>query len=184
MSNVASHEDALYGLLGRFDDAETLVAAIRTLRDEGYAGLEAFSPYPLEELSQALGFRSRWLTVAALAAALLVAAAGYGMMWYSGVVDYPYVVGGKPLHSWPPFALIAFVMAILAAVLTAVLGMLFSNRLPRPYHPAFNADIFERASDNAFFLLASVEALPHGDTGTLRSRLGELGAEDIQEVPP
>ncbi|MFC3283522.1 DUF3341 domain-containing protein [Litchfieldella rifensis] len=184
MSETATQGGAHYGLLGRFDDAETLVAAIRALRDEGHAELEAFSPYPIEELSQALGFRSRWLTVGSLAAALLAATAGYGMMWYSSAIDYPFVVGGKPLHGWPPFALIAFVLAILAAALTAVLGMLFGNRLPRPYHPAFNADMFERASGDAYFLLVNVEALSRDDTETLRSRLTTLGANEVQEVPP
>lgn len=184
MSDAASRNDALHGMLGRFDDAETLIAAIHALRDEGHKGLEAFSPYPDEALSEALGFRSRWVTVASLAGALLIAAATYWMVWYSAVIDYPFVVGGKPLHSWPPFLLLAFVMAILAAVLVAFGGMLLGNRLPRPYHPAFNIGMFGRASDDAFFLLVMLEELPSGDVESLRARLTSLGAAEIQEVPP
>lgn len=184
MSEATSNDSNLYGLLGRFRDVETLIVAIRTLRSEGYTEFEAFSPYPVEELNEALGVRSRWLTVVTLIASLAAAAGTYWMVWYSAAVDYPFVVGGKPLHSWPPFALIAFVLAILSAVVTAFLGMLCGNRLPRLYHPAFNITMFERASNDAFFLLTNVGTLTHDEIESLRSRLQNLGAEDVQEVPP
>lgn len=185
MSDNLNPSDASpYGLLGRFPDSASLVAAIRTLRGEGHAGLEAFSPYPDEALGRALGFRSRWLTVVTLVAALAAAAGGYWMVWYSLNVDYPVVVSGKPLHGWPAFVLIAFVLAILAAVTVSFVALLAANRLPRPYHPAFNVAMFSRATNDAFFLLVTVHSLPHGDIQSLRSRLGELGAEEVHEVPP
>lgn len=172
----------LYGVLGRFEHAQTLIEGIQALRQAGYRHLEAFTPYPVEGVSQALGERSRWLTVAALIGALLTAAATYWMVWYSAVIDYPYVVGGKPLHSWPPFLLLAFVLAILAAVLVALLGMLMGNRLPRLYHPVFNVASFSRASDDGFFVLVGLEETPE-DVEPLRQRLADLHALDIQLVP-
>ncbi|SHF54478.1 Protein of unknown function [Modicisalibacter ilicicola DSM 19980] len=172
----------LYGVLGRFEHPDALLEAIAELRKAGHSRLEAFSPYPVEGLSRALGERSRWLTVAALVGALLTALATYGMIWYSAVIDYPYVVGGKPLHSWPPFLLLAFVLAILAAVLVALVGMLMGNRLPRLYHPAFNVAAFSRASDDGFFILIRLERNPE-DVERLRRRLDDLHALDIQEVP-
>lgn len=185
MSDTAmTHAGPPYGLLGRFEDSATLIAAIHALRGEGFHGLEAFSPYPEEALSQALGFRSRWLTVVTLLVSLVSAAGAYWMVWYSLNIDYPMVVGGKPLHGWPAFMLIAFVLAILAAVTVNFFGLLAANRLPRPYHPAFNVAMFSRASDDAFFLLVTLQALPHGDIQSLRTRLGELGAKEVQEVPP
>lgn len=184
MTDPASHNEAIYGYLGRFDTPDNLIAAIHALREEGHKELEAFSPYPLEAISQALGFHSRWLTVSALVMALLVAAAGYAMIWYSAEFDYPYVVGGKPLHSWPPFALLAFVLAILATALTAFIGMLLGNRLPRPYHPAFNSAMFARASDDGLFLLVALEKHASGDAQSLYTRLKDLAAVEIQEVPP
>lgn len=172
----------LYGLLGRFEHADTLIQAITALREADFHDLEAFSPYPVEGLSRALGVRSRWLTVAALACALLAAAGGYWMIWYSAVIDYPYVVGGKPPNSWPPFLLISFVLAILATALAALLGMLIGNRLPRLYHPAFNLEVFARATDDAFFVLVRFDE-HRGDVTALRQRLDQLGAQDVQEVP-
>ncbi|MFD2189580.1 DUF3341 domain-containing protein [Pistricoccus aurantiacus] len=173
----------LYGVLGRFEQASTLIEAVTALRRANYTHLEAFSPHPVKGLSQALGERSRWLTVAALVGALAAAAGTYWMAWYSAVIDYPYVVGGKPLHSWPPFLLLAFVLSILAAVLVALVGMLMGNRLPRPYHPVFNLAMFSRASDDSFFLLVRLEETPEEDVEHLRRRLRDLHALDIQEVP-
>lgn len=184
MTDLASRNEAIYGYLGRFETPESLVVAIRALRDDGHQGLEAFSPYPIETLNEALGFRSRWLTVSALVMALLAAAAGYAMIWYSAEIDYPYVVGGKPLHSWPPFALLAFVLAILATALSAFIGMLLGNRLPRPYHPAFNSAMFARASSDGLFLLVVLEKRSDDDAQSLYTRLKDLAAVEIQEVPP
>lgn len=173
-----------YGLLGRFENSVSLIEAIQELRREGYQGLDAFSPYPDEAIGHALGFRSRWLTVTALVSALLMAAGTYVLVWYSLNIDYPIVVGGKPLHGWPPFALIAFVMALIAAVTATFGGFLFANRLPRPYHPAFNAGMFLRASEDGFFIMVPLASLPHGGISSLTHRLEALGAVEIREVPP
>jgi hypothetical protein len=176
------NNQALYGLLARFDDPATLITAIERLHQEGHGRLEAFAPYPVEGLAAAQGAHSRKLTPLTLLLALLGAAGTYWMLWYSAVIDYPFVVGGKPLHSVPPFLLIAFVVAILGAVVAAFVGLLMGNRLPRPYHPAFNVAMFEQASDDAFFLLVELEET-QGNIEALWQRLKALGADKVQEVP-
>ncbi|MBB3230940.1 DUF3341 domain-containing protein [Halomonas stenophila] len=174
---------ATIALLARFESAETLLAALTALRRDGHRRIEAFSPYPVEGVAEALGFRSRGVALAALLLTLGVVTAGYFMQWYSAVIAYPYVVGGKPLHGWPAFVPVVVALGLLAAVLGAVIAMVVGNRLPQPYHPAFEAESFLRASDDAFFLLLP----PDDDSDEARRRLSErlytLQACEIEEVP-
>ena len=171
-----------YGLMARFETAEALVAAVKAMRKAGYRALEPCTPYPVEGLSQALAFKPRWVPIAALAIAILGAAGVYFMQWYSAVVSYPFVVGGKPLHSWPAFLVPTFVIGLLSAVLGSVVAMLVGNRLPHPYHSAFNIAEFARVTDDAFFLIVAADDA-HFDTDGTTERLRELSAVDVLEVP-
>lgn len=171
-----------YGLLARFETAEALVEAVKALRKAGYRALEPCTPYPVEGLSDALQFKPRWVPVVALAAAIMGAAGVYFMQWYASVVSYPFVVGGKPLHSWPAFLIPAFVFGLLFAVVGAAGAMLFGNRLPRPYHPAFNVAEFERATGDGFFLIVAADDSRFDESRTAAS-LRELHAAEIVEVP-
>lgn len=171
-----------HGLLARFDTPEALVAAVQTLRGEGIERLEAFAPYPVDGLDEAVGYRSKAVFIASFAAAAVGAVLTYGMQWYSAVISYPYVAGGKALHSWPAFLPATFAVMILMAVWGAVFAMLAGNRFPRPYHPAFNVPEFVHASEDGFFVL--VEASDSGyDQNRLSQRLTALDAVELQEVP-
>ena len=175
------HAASTVSLLARFDSAEALLAALTGLRADGHHRLEAFSPYPVEGVAEKLTFRPRWVPIVSLALTVVVVIAGYYMQWYSAVIDYPYVIGGKPLHSWPAFIPVVVALGLLAAVVGAVVTMIAGNRLPQPYHPAFEAESFLRASDDAFFVLLSFEK--DNDRERLAERLRELDAQEIQEVP-
>ncbi|MEC9482149.1 MAG: DUF3341 domain-containing protein, partial [Halomonas sp.] len=109
-----------YGLMARFETAEALVAAIKGMRQAGYRQLEPCAPYPVEGMAEALAFKPRWVPVVSLGAAILGAAGVYFMQWYASVISYPFVVGGKPLHSWPAFLIPTFVFGLLSAVLGSV----------------------------------------------------------------
>lgn len=167
------------GIIARFDTAGELITAVRAARIAGYRRFDAFAPFPVPGLKQAIGFDDRRITVLALIAGVVAAALGYFLQWYSGVIDYPFVVGGKPLHSWPAFLLVTFEVGILAAVLTAVVTMLAANGLPRPYHPAFNWPAFDRASADGFFLL-----IEDGDPADIKNFMREQQAAEIGELPP
>ena len=167
------------GYMLRFDTAAALLAAARRLRGQkSLRIIDAYTPYPVDGLSELLHQDARWVPRVALAAAVLAALGAYFMQWYSAVVDYPFVVGGKPLHGWPAFMLVTFACLILAAVLGAVFAMLGGNRLPRLYHPAFNAPGFGRASEDGFFLLVRSD-----DPEQLRQQQRRLQAADITEAP-
>lgn len=149
MSRPAS---ALYSLMAEFASAEALLVAARHTYAEGYREIEAYSPFPVEGLSEAIGFTSNRVPLLTLLGGILGAAIGYFIQWYSAVIDYPLNVGGRPLNSWPAFILVTFDLAILGAALAAVFGMLLLNGLPRLSHPVFNARDFDLATRDRFFL--------------------------------
>ncbi|WP_347331433.1 DUF3341 domain-containing protein [Marinimicrobium locisalis] len=142
-----------YGVMARFADAEALLQATKAARQAGYQRMDAYTPFPVPGLSEALGFRERRIAPVALGSGTIGSVFAFTLQWYSATIDYPYLVGGKPLNSWPAFLPITFEVGILTAVLAAVVAMLVGNGLPRPYHPAFNERAFERASSDGFFLL-------------------------------
>ena len=174
--------DQLYGLLAEFETPEALVEAARQARAEGYARIEAFSPFPVEGLADAIGFRERALPWIALAGGIAGGGGGYLLQWYMNAVNYPINIGGRPLDAWPAFAVPAYELAILGAFLAAFFGLLALNRLPRLHHPIFNAARFRRVTVDRFFL-AVPSAEPRFDLEATRALLERLGALAVEEVP-
>lgn len=142
----------LYGLMAEFDDPQTLVAATRRAHDEGYRRMDAYSPFPIEELHEALGQHHSKLPLIVLIGGIIGGLGGYALQYWVAAIAYPLNIGGRPLHSWPAFIPVTFECTILVAALSAVLGMLALNGLPMPYHPVFNVPRFALASRNRFFL--------------------------------
>ncbi|HEY7161783.1 MAG TPA: DUF3341 domain-containing protein [Acidobacteriota bacterium] len=143
---------SIYGLMAEFDDANTLVEAARNAYEEGYRKMDAYSPFPIEALSEAIGFHKNRLPLIVLLGGIFGLVGGYALCYWVSVIEYPINVGGKPLHSWPSFIPVTFECTVLIAALTAVLGMLALNGLPEPYHPVFNVNRFVLASRDRFFL--------------------------------
>ena len=128
----------IYGLMAEFDDPNALVAATHRAYAEGYREMDAYSPFPIEELHEALGGGHTRLPLIVLMGGVLGCIGGYSLQYWVAAIAYPINVGGKPFHSWPAFIPVTFECTILAAALSAVLGMLALNGLPTPYHPVFN----------------------------------------------
>lgn len=175
--------ESAYGVLARFATADDLLAAVKALRADGMPGIEAYSPYPVEGLADTLGAGSRGVALWSLASAALAGIGTYVMQWYAAVIDYPFVVGGKPLNSWPAFIPPTVSMVLLFAVIGACLGMTIGNRLPQPYHPAFNVDAFADASDDGFFLLVAHPGEGDETHSEIGKRLRDLKATLVTEVP-
>jgi hypothetical protein len=172
----------VYGLLAEFESPTRLLDATRCVRHAGYEKLEAFTPIPVEGLRDALGPKRVWLPLLVLMAGIGGAAGGYFMQYYTNVLDYPINVGGRPLHRWPAFLVITFELAILAAALAAVVGMLVLNGLPMPYHPVFNVERFALASRDRFFLCVRATD-PKYDPDETRRFLVDQQARQVWEVP-
>ena len=170
----------LYGVMAEFTSAEALLAAARKARDAGYGHIEAYSPFPIDGLAEATGFRRNWVPPIVLGGGLIGGLGGYFMQWYSAVISYPINSGGKPPHSWPEFIPVTFELTILVAALAGVAGMLWLNGLPRLHHPVFNLREFDLASRNRFFL-----CLRAGDPEfpSARSFLRELDPLGVWDVP-
>ncbi|GAB3681564.1 DUF3341 domain-containing protein [Salinisphaera aquimarina] len=175
--------EAAYGWLARFEHADALLAAARTLRADGVTGVEAYTPYPVEGLGTVVGGTSRGVALWSLISGAVAGLITFFMQWYSAVYAYPFVVGGKPLGGWPAFMPATAAMVMLFAVIGAWIGMLVGNRLPQPYHPAFNVEAFARASSDGFFLLVERPANDEEDRGRIERRLRELGAASVDAVP-
>jgi hypothetical protein len=171
----------LYGLLAEFETPTALIEAARGARAAGYRKLDAYTPYPIHELTEALRLPRTKLPIVVFAGGALGCATALSMQWFASAVHYPINVGGRPLASWPSFIPITFELTVLFAAIAAVLGMLALNGLPMPYHPVFNVPRFALASRDRFFL--SVEAgdpLFHPEK--TKSFLSGLGAREVTEV--
>jgi hypothetical protein len=171
----------VYGLLAEFDSPRSLLAAAQKAYVAGYRKLDAYSPFPIEGLAEAIGFETTRLPLAVLICGIAGGAIGYGMQYYSAVCDYPLDVGGRPLHSWPSFIPVTFELTVLFAALGAVIGMLMMNGLPKPYHPVFNVPEFKLASQSRFFLCLKASDDRFCEAGA-RSFLNSLGALTVREV--
>ena len=143
----------LYGLLGEFEEHEKLLEAAKRAYAEGYRVMDAYSPFPIEGLAEALGFRPSKVPLFTLLGGMAGGLGAYFMEWYSMGKLYPLNVGGRPLNSWPSFIPITFELTVLIASFSALVSMLFFNRLPQPHHPVFDVPEFQRASIDRFFLL-------------------------------
>ena len=141
-----------YGLMAEFDDAKALVVATEIAHAEGYRRMDAYSPFPIEELNDALGAHPSGLPLIVLIGGLTGCIGGFLLQYWAAVIAYPVNVGGRPFNSWPAFIPVTFECTILAASLAAVFGMLALNSLPMPYHPVFNVPRFALASRDRFFL--------------------------------
>lgn len=171
----------IFGLMAEFDAPEKVLAAAVRARQNGYQDMDAYTPFPMEELTDALGIRHSKLSLFVLCCGIAGALAGFFMQYYIATTDYPLNIGGKPLNSWPQWIPITFEMTILFAAIGAVVGMIFRNGLPRPVHPVFNVDRFELVTRDKFFLC--IEATdPKFDRTTTEQFLKTLKPTHISVV--
>src|SRR5947207_6160389 len=148
----------LYGLIAAFDGPASLSAAAARVREAGYRRTDAFSPFPVHGLAEAIGLRSTRVPMIVLFGGIAGGLTGFFMQYLLSVFYYPFNIGGRPLNSWPAFVPIVFELTVLFAAFGAVLGMLGLNGLPQPYHPLFNVKSFaEHASRDRFFI--AIESL-------------------------
>jgi hypothetical protein len=167
--------------MAEFATPEELLAAVHRVREEGYRHLDAYTPFPVEGVTEALGFHHTRLPLVVLIGGIVGCIGGYLLQYYTTVIDYPVNVGGRPLNSWPSFIPVTFEMTILVAAFAAVLGMLALNGLPMPYHPVFNAPRFALATRDRFFLC--IEATdPKFDRERTRYFLERLVPRVVSEV--
>jgi hypothetical protein len=167
--------------MAEFGSSKDLIAAIRETRGLGYKQIEAYTPYPIEEVWEELGHHRSWLPLIVLIAGIIGFFAGFGLQYWTSVINYPINVGGRPLNSWIAFIPVTFETTILFASGAAVLGMFALNRLPMPYHPVFNVKRFALASRDRYFLAISTSD-PKFDREETEKFLNSLEPFEVSEV--
>ncbi|MEO6050181.1 MAG: DUF3341 domain-containing protein [Pyrinomonadaceae bacterium] len=171
----------LHGIMAEFDTATELVDAARLVRDAGYTKTDAFSPFPLHEIDEALGIKRSILPYLIFAGAITGLLSGLGLEYFVHVIEWPIIVGGRPAFSLPSFVPPAYELTILFAAFVAVFGMLFLNGLPSPYHPVFNVPRFALATREKFFLIIESADLLY-DYEETRSFMSSLDAQEVFDV--
>lgn len=172
----------LYGVAASFATAQGLLEAVEAAHEAGYHQLDAYTPYPVEAISEEVVHHEKSLVSRlVLIAGLTGASVGFFGQWWISAVDYPLNIGGRPLLSWPAFIPVTFELTILFAAFTAVIGMIVLNRLPEPYHPMFAVPGFERASIDRYFLVIE-SGDPRFDAGAVRDLLARLSPEEVHDV--
>jgi hypothetical protein len=160
----------MYGLMAEFVNPDDVVTAARQVRTAGYRKVDGYSPYPMESLIHELDHHHSW-------------AAGYGLEYWSSVIEYPMNIGGRPFHSWVSFIPPAFETLVLFASFGAVVGMLALNGFPRPYHPVFNIEEFVKGASNDRFYLVIEATDPKFDASKTADFLKSLGPTFVKEIP-
>ena len=176
------HSPAIYGLMAEFDSSTDLVRATRAAYAAGYRKMDAYSPFPIDEASEALGFHKSRVPMIVLIGGLIGGLGGFYMQYWINVISYPLNIGGRPYDSWPAFIVPTFELTVLFAGLAGVFGMFALNGLPQPYHPVFNVDRFSAVTRDKFFLCIEA-ADPHFDLIGTQQFMEGLRPVTISEVP-
>lgn len=179
---IQAEEKSLYGLMAEFAEHDQVVKAAKRAYAKGYREMDAYAPFPVEGLAEALGHEGSLVPLITLVGGMAGGLGGYFMEWYAMARLYPLNVGGRPHNSWPNFIPVTFELTVLAASLSAFLAVFILNRLPQPHHPVFNVPDFERASVDRFFLCIEAADPKFHPDGT-RKFLEDLKPGKVMEVP-
>ena len=172
----------IYGVVGEFESPRKLIQAADKAREAGYKNMDAYAPFPIEGLSEALGLKRTLVPLVTLIGGLLGGLGAFGFQYWVCVISYAQNIGGRSLNSWPAFIPVTFEMTVLGASLFAVFGMLAMNKLPQPHHPLFNVDRFQKhASADSFFLCLQADD-PKFSVPEASRFLREINAQHISEV--
>jgi len=174
-------DHGIYGVMAEFDSPSDLVRAAQAARAEGYRDLDAYSPFPIEELNDVLHLHKNKLPLIVLGGGILGGLTGFLMQYWIAAIYFPINIGGRPLNSWPSFIIITFELTILFASISTVLGFLALCGFPMPYHPVFNVPRFSAASRSRFFLCIEAKD-PLFDRVKTSQFLGTLEPREVSEV--
>lgn len=174
-----SERHSVQGILAQFADPQALMKGAEAVRDAGYKVFDCHSPFPIHGMDQAMGLKRSPMGFIVAAFAALGAATGLGLQGWASTTAYPLIISGKPLFSWQAYVIITFALFVLFGAISAVVGMLGLNKLPRLHHPVFYSEQFKKASDDGFFV--SIEASDaRFDPVETRKFLESIGGRNVE----
>jgi hypothetical protein len=179
---VEKSSPKIYGLLARFPNPEMLVTAAHRATDSGYRQMDAYAPFPVEDLSEAMHLKPSKLPFAVLGGGITGGLLGFLMQYFATVIAYPLNIGGRPLNSWPAYIPITFELTVLLAAFGGVIGLFVVTRFPQPYHPVFNVEDFQKHGSQDGFYLGIEASDPKFDLAQTRKFLEGLGATLVSEI--
>jgi len=167
--------------MAEFDSVQALVDASTHAAAAGFTQMEAYSPFPVEELNDIIHRKRTRLSRLVLMGGLAGMATGFSLQYWASAIEYPMNIGGRPFATWPAFIVPSYELTILFSALTAAIGMFVLNGLPQPYHPVFNVERFSMASSDKFFLVieSTDPRFDHGDTTRFLKGQGAKGVYDV-----
>jgi hypothetical protein len=178
---LSSEPTGIYGVMAEFDTPTDLVRATNAASAQGYHKMDAYSPFPIEALNDALHLHRNKLPLIVLIGGICGGLTGFLLQWYITVYNFPTNIGGRPLFSWPMYIVITFELTVLFASISATFGLLALCGFPTPYHPVFNVPRFSLATRNGFFLCIEASD-PHFDLDKTKSFLNGLHPKEVSEV--
>jgi hypothetical protein len=176
------HRSHVYGVVAEFESGHDLIHAVEKTREAGYRRIEAYTPFPVEGLSEALGLRRNNVPLITLIGGLAGGLGGFFFQYWVSAIAYPMNIGGRPYNSWPAFIPVTFELTVLGASLSAVFGMLALNRLPQPHHPLFNVQRFAKHATTDRFFLCIEARDPKFHISEVARFLQSVHAKHVSEV--
>jgi len=174
-------EGELYGVLAEFDTPGALIKAARKVKDAGYTQFDAYSPFPVHGIDEAVGIPRTILPVIVFGGGIAGLVGGFFLQWWMNAYNFPWNISGKPTWSIPANVPIGFETTILLSVLTTFFSMWALNQLPQVWHPFFRKDRFLKVTDDGFFL--GIEAADKRfDLAATRRLLEGAGAAAVEDV--
>jgi len=168
-----------HGLIATFDTAADIYHAAEKVRDAGFTNWDCITPCPVHGLDGAMGVKRSKVPRISLAGGITGFITGMSMIYFTGAVDYPLIVGGKPLFS-PMFAFpVAYELTILFTAFATIGGMLILNGLPMHYHPVLKTDHIHRGLDDKFLIVIE-SSDPNYDSA--KALLESAGGTEITEI--
>lgn len=176
-----SNKKSEYGLLAEFDNPGELLHAAEGVHKAGYRKFDTYSPFPIHGMDKAMGLGNSKVGWFCLLGGITGLALATWLQWWTGEVDYPINISGKPFFAVEPSVPVMFELTVLFSAFAAVIGMFLMNGLPRPYNPLFYSENFLRATDDAFFLFVATDD-DKFDREKTEETLRQLGGKNFELI--
>jgi hypothetical protein len=170
-----------FGLMAEYTTPAAAMRAAEKVRDAGFRRWDVFTPFPVHGMDKAMGLKNSKVGWFSFLGGVTGYTTGMLLIWFCNMLDYPIVIGGKPMFSpfsaFPP----SYELTILFGAFGAIGGMLLLNRLPRLHHPLLKNKRFALATHDRYFVVIETSDPKFNEVET-RKMLEAAGSRRIELV--